>query len=128
IVYVPYHAATNPEYLATQNRLGGPPVARLDGPRFLGQQRHLRQLTAELRIPFLDTTAAFVRAERGGGREFWPVDGPCTAARQGRLRGVLGAYRPGGEIPRAGGRGGAAALLPAGGGGVGVFLPPAAPR
>ncbi len=82
VVYVPYPGSVSVEYVVAQNRLGGPPLdprRPLDDAAHRKQQEHLREVTRELGLPFLDATDAFIEAERGGERMFWPIDGHCNA-------------------------------------------------
>jgi hypothetical protein len=82
LAYVPYPGSVNVEYVVAQNRLGGPPLdprRPLDDAAHRRQQEHLRAVTGELGLPFLDTTDAFIDAERRGERTFWPIDGHCNA-------------------------------------------------
>lgn len=99
VVYIPYHAVTNPRYLAAHNRLGGQRVGRLDGPEYRQHQRHLHQVTNALGIPFLDMTPAFIQVEKSGGRMFWPIDSHCTAAGYELVAQVCAAYWTREEIP-----------------------------
>lgn len=81
VVYVPFSVIANPAYLTSQNRLhprGLGTSLPLDSPRYLGQQAHLREVTRELGLPFLDLTAEFIRAERAGRRLYWPIDTHAT--------------------------------------------------
>jgi lysophospholipase L1-like esterase len=82
VVYVPYPGSVSVDYVVAQNRLGGPPLdpsRPLDDPAHRRQQEHLREATRALGLPFLDTTDAFIAAERAGERMFWPIDGHCNA-------------------------------------------------
>ncbi len=82
VVYVPHYAVINSLYLTAENHLGGPGFGgqtSLDHPPYRNQQAHLRQVCGELALPFLDTTEAFIEAEKTA-RLFWPIDGHCNAA------------------------------------------------
>lgn len=81
IAYVPFHGTTNPAYFAEQSKLGGPSIEKfktLANSEFRGQQAHLRRITQELNLQFLDLTDTFVEAEKHKGRMFWPLDGHCN--------------------------------------------------
>src|SRR5262249_4796522 len=81
VVYIPHRVAVNPLYLEAQNKLGGAGFGAVtDGPLLRAQQQHLLKVTQSLGIAFLDTTDAFVQAEKSEGRLFWPIDGHCNAA------------------------------------------------
>jgi lysophospholipase L1-like esterase len=83
VVYVPFHVAANPAYLAAQVKLGGCAKVKLPAsfsdPAHRMQQRHLARACQEAGLPFVDTTDAFIAGERRG-RLFWPTDGHCNAA------------------------------------------------
>jgi lysophospholipase L1-like esterase len=83
VVYIPHHATTNPDYLSAYARLGEPRLeafTALQGAAYRMQQAHLRQVTGELQLPFLDMTDIFLAAEQGPKRLFWPMDGHCNSA------------------------------------------------
>lgn len=83
VVYVPFHVAANPLYLAAQVKLGG--CDGIDLPASFSdeahrtQQRHLARACREAGIPFVDTTDLFIEAEHEQ-RLFWPTDGHCNPA------------------------------------------------
>jgi lysophospholipase L1-like esterase len=102
VVYVPYLGATNAAYLAPQNRLGGLTLDTsrpLDGEAYRCQQRHLVQATADLGLPFLDMTDAFIEAEKAGQRLFWPIDGHCNEAGYRLMAEVCARYWNTGVLP-----------------------------
>lgn len=103
VVYIPHQVTTNPAYMEGQIKLGADygKVTRLDGPEYRGSQRHLRQVTAALGVPFLDTTAAFIDAEKQQGGMFWPIDGHCTAAGYRLVADVCARYWHNGISPGA---------------------------
>jgi hypothetical protein len=83
VVYIPYLGTANPIYLPAQNKHGSPGfgnLQRIDQPPYRNQQEHLTEVCREFGIPFLDTTDAFIEAEKGSRRLFWPHDGHCNAA------------------------------------------------
>jgi lysophospholipase L1-like esterase len=103
VVYLPYYVATNPDYIAAQNRLGGTQYTtktRFDRPPYRNQQLHLEQVTRELGIPFLDLTEEFIEAEKTLGRMFWPIDGHCTAAGYRLVAETCARYWTKGAMPR----------------------------
>jgi lysophospholipase L1-like esterase len=83
VVYVPFHVAANPLYIAAQVKLGG--CEGIDLPASFSdvahraQQRHLARACRNAEIPFVDTTDAFIAAEEKQ-RLFWPTDGHCNPA------------------------------------------------
>jgi hypothetical protein len=83
VVYVPFHVAANPAYLAAQMRLGGCTGVHLPATfsdsTHRTQQRHLARACQDAGLPFVDTTDAFIAGERHA-RLFWPTDGLCNAA------------------------------------------------
>jgi len=80
VVFVPFHAAVNPDYIAALNRLGGDPITatRLDDEPHRSQQRHLHEVAAQLGIEFVDMTECLSTAEKSR-RVFWAFDGHCNA-------------------------------------------------
>jgi hypothetical protein len=101
VVYIPLCTIANPIYIESQNKLGGPgygKLAQLDD-RHLAQQRHLREVTSQLQIPFLDTTNMFIEAERTKGRMFWPIDGHCNAQGYRILAEACADYWTAGKVP-----------------------------
>lgn len=82
LVYIPYLCVVNPVYMEDQRRLGGRGFSAptLSGPEYRQQQEHLRRVTAELGIPFLDATEVLMRAEHSGTRTYRPIDNHCTPA------------------------------------------------
>lgn len=81
IVYVPYYAVANSQYLRFSRKLGGPDFDEnqsLEGPEFRRQQAHLSEVTHKLGIPFLDTTDLLSHAEKTVGHMFWPYDNHCN--------------------------------------------------
>jgi lysophospholipase L1-like esterase len=83
VVYVPFHVAANPAYLAAQVKLGGCAGVKLpetfNDEAHRTQQRHLQRACWDAGIPFVDTTDAFIAGERKE-RLFWPTDGHCNSA------------------------------------------------
>lgn len=80
VVYIPHHVTANAIYIPAQNRLGGKGFPRgedMASPRYRTQQIHLTQVCKEQGLPFVDTTDAFVEAEKTQ-RMFWPMDGHCN--------------------------------------------------
>lgn len=110
LVYIPHQVTANPIYMQAQVRMGADygKLRRLDGPEHRAQQRHFRQVTQDLGIPFLDTTDEFIEAEKTG-RMYWPVDGHCTAAGYRLVADVCARYWLDGMMPRAAALTGAAA-------------------
>jgi lysophospholipase L1-like esterase len=104
VVFIPHSVTTNPVYMEAQLRLGAPDygtITRLDGPVYRSAQRHLRQVTADLGLPFLDMTDEFIEAEKTRGRMFWPIDGHCNAAGYRVVGEVCARYWTNGTLPRA---------------------------
>jgi lysophospholipase L1-like esterase len=83
VVYVPFHVAANPAYLAAQIKLGGCAGVELPAsfsdPPHRTQQRHLARACRDAGIEFIDTTDDLIAGERER-RLFWPTDGHCNAA------------------------------------------------
>ncbi|MBX7103260.1 MAG: SGNH/GDSL hydrolase family protein [Gemmataceae bacterium] len=82
LVYIPWHVMVSPEYTAATNRLGGRPLdeaTRHEVASIRNQQRHLRIEADRLGISFVDTTDAFIAAEKTR-RMFWALDGHCNEA------------------------------------------------
>ncbi len=83
VIYVPFHVAANPAYLAAQVKLGGCAgfalPASFSDETHRAQQRHLAGACRDAGIAFIDTTDAFIAGERTR-RLFWPTDGHCNAA------------------------------------------------
>jgi lysophospholipase L1-like esterase len=83
VIYIPNHVTANRAYLPAQVKLGG--CARMKMPASFSdeahraQQRHLTRACRDARIPFVDTTDAFIAGERAQ-RLFWPTDSHCNAA------------------------------------------------
>jgi lysophospholipase L1-like esterase len=104
VVFIPHSVTTNPVYMQAQIKLGAPSygsVTRLDGPEYRSAQRHLRQATKDLGIPFLDTTDEFILAEQTRGRMFWPIDGHCNAAGYRLVAEICTRYWLDGTLPHA---------------------------
>jgi lysophospholipase L1-like esterase len=102
VVYIPHQVTANPIYMRAQIKLGVDygKVTQLDGPMYRAQQRHLQQVTQALAIPFLDSTEAFIEAEKTSGGMFWPIDGHCTAAGYRLLAETCAHYWTTGALPR----------------------------
>jgi lysophospholipase L1-like esterase len=103
MVYIPYCAAVNPAYVASQRRLGAHALGGMDSlqdARYRSQQRHLRHLADTLGIPFLDLTDTFVHVEQSDQRLFWPVDGHCNAAGYRLVAEACARYWTTGALPR----------------------------
>ncbi len=83
VVYIPFHVAANPGYIAAQVKLGGCAKVRLPASfsdeAHRTQQRHLAKVCRDIDIPFVDTTDELIAGERER-RLFWPTDGHCNAA------------------------------------------------
>jgi lysophospholipase L1-like esterase len=83
VVYIPFHGAVSTAYLPSLKKLGGDcsaVPASLAGEVYRAQQRHLARVCQASKVAFLDTTEEFIEAEQTQGRQFWLVDGHCTAA------------------------------------------------
>jgi lysophospholipase L1-like esterase len=100
VVYVPYHAAVNPDYIPAQNQLGGKPLTSLAGPKYKKQQAYLADVTSRLGVPFLDMTGEFTHAERTRGHVYWPFDGHCNRAGYELMAEVCARYLVDGSLPR----------------------------
>jgi lysophospholipase L1-like esterase len=102
VVYIPHYTTANPLYFAGQNRLGGTTYGpKTDWARapYRSQQHHLRQVCADLDLPMLDTTDAFIAAEQTRGRLFWPVDGHCNPAGYRLLSEICARFLTDGTLP-----------------------------
>lgn len=102
LAYVPSYVVTNPVYLPYCRMLGGPEIkslTSLDAREFRRQQDHLRAIANKLRIPFIDTTDAFIDAEKKVGRLFWAYDTHCNAAGYHLVAKILADYWTKGQRP-----------------------------
>jgi lysophospholipase L1-like esterase len=83
VAYIPAHITVNPAYLDAMREMGAdassPTDLRID-PAYRVQQRHLRDITARLGLPFLDLTDEYILAEKNEGRMYWAYDTHCTPA------------------------------------------------
>jgi lysophospholipase L1-like esterase len=102
VMFIPIAMTANPIYMKEQWRLGAPPykVDRLDGPEYRSAQRHLREVTAKLGVPFLDATDELIAVENSGSRLFWPIDNHCNAAGYHVLAEICARHFKDGSLPR----------------------------
>jgi lysophospholipase L1-like esterase len=81
VSYIPLHVSVSDRYYSKWNELGEDFKApTLVAPAFRQQQRELKQMLEELKIPFVDTTPLLEREEQKNNQQFLGYDEHMNAA------------------------------------------------